>query len=163
MGDTLPPSRRGHALEGVSRHGRAAPVCGPPARGREDGAAVRRVRDLAQDGLQDLRSLQRLRRRRVQRSQPAPLSASESTAAAAGSDDCPVETGVPGVGAPKIREKLRRQSTAPHLPATQSTDSSTSRFRQGRTSLRSRCHEVFAVNRLHSKDRHAGCLTTLPP
>src|SRR5438034_1345421 len=25
MGDTLPP-RRGHALEGVSRHGRAAPV-----------------------------------------------------------------------------------------------------------------------------------------
>src|SRR5262245_55924341 len=30
MGDTLPP-RRGHALEGVSRHGRATPVCRPPA------------------------------------------------------------------------------------------------------------------------------------
>src|SRR5439155_24027109 len=40
---------RGHALEGVSRHGRAAPVCGPPARGREDGAAVRRVRHFAED------------------------------------------------------------------------------------------------------------------
>ena len=32
-------------MEGVSRHGRATPVCRPPARGREDGAAVRRVRD----------------------------------------------------------------------------------------------------------------------
>src|SRR5687767_9628650 len=35
MGDTLPP-RRGHALEGVSRGGRASSVCGPPARRRED-------------------------------------------------------------------------------------------------------------------------------
>ena len=34
MGDTLPPSQEGHALEGVSRHGRAAPVCRPPTRGR---------------------------------------------------------------------------------------------------------------------------------
>ena len=37
MGDTLPP-RRGHALEGVSRGGRASPVRRPPARRREDGA-----------------------------------------------------------------------------------------------------------------------------
>src|SRR5471032_1347788 len=35
----LPLQRRGHALEGVSRHGRAAPICRPPTRGREDGAA----------------------------------------------------------------------------------------------------------------------------
>ena len=58
-------------MEGVSRHGRAAPICRPPARGREDGAAVRRVRDLAQDRLQDLRPVQGLRRRGVHRSQPA--------------------------------------------------------------------------------------------
>ena len=36
MGDTSPP-RRGHALEGVSRHGRACSLGGPPARGRDDG------------------------------------------------------------------------------------------------------------------------------
>ena len=59
MGDTLPLHRRGHALEGVSRHGRATPVRGPPAGGREDGGAVRGVRDLPQDRLQDLSSATR--------------------------------------------------------------------------------------------------------
>src|SRR6185295_17774162 len=84
MGDTFALfERRGHALEGVSRHGRAAPVCGPPARGREDGAPLRRIWDLAQDRLQDLRSLQGRRRRGVHGSKPAALPPGESTAAAA--------------------------------------------------------------------------------
>src|SRR5436190_16286405 len=58
MGDTFAPSEEGHAVEGVSPHGRAASVCGAPARGRENGAAVCRVRDLAEDRLQDLRPVQ---------------------------------------------------------------------------------------------------------
>src|SRR5205807_70062 len=91
-------NRRAHALEGVSRHGRTAPVCGPPARGREDGAAVRRVRHLTQDGLQDLRPVQRLRRAGVYGSQPTAVSPSESTAAAAGSGDCAVEAGISRLG-----------------------------------------------------------------
>ena len=37
IGDTLPPRRGGHALEGVSRRGRTSPVCRPPAGRREDG------------------------------------------------------------------------------------------------------------------------------
>src|SRR5918998_204236 len=82
MGDTLPPTRRGHALEGVSRHGRATPVCRPPARGREDGAAVRRVRDFAQDRLQDLRPLQGLRGAGIQRSELPSAPAGESVAGA---------------------------------------------------------------------------------
>jgi putative transposase len=104
-------------LEGVSRHGRATPVCRPPARGREDGAPVRRVRDLAEDGLQDLRPLQRLWR--------AGVHGSESPAVSAGHRlPPPVEAVIvrlkheyPGWGAPKIREKLRQQLTAPHCPA----------------------------------------------
>src|SRR5258707_5499189 len=98
MGDTLPLQRRGHALEGVSRHGRAASVCGPPARGREDGAVVRRVRDLTEDWLQDLRPLQRLRGPSLHGSQSAALSPGQSTAAAAGSGDCAVEARIPRVG-----------------------------------------------------------------
>src|ERR1051325_6112921 len=70
----------------------------PPARGREDGAPVRRVRDLAQDGLQDLRALQGLRRCGVYRSQPAPLSPGQSTAAAAGSGDCTVQAVISRLG-----------------------------------------------------------------
>src|SRR5438874_10767571 len=58
MGDTFASfTGGGHALEGVSRHGRAASVCRPLARGREDGAAVRGLRHFAQDRLQDLRAL----------------------------------------------------------------------------------------------------------
>src|SRR5918992_2351710 len=82
MGDTLPPTGGGHALEGVSRHGRATPVCRPPARGREDGALVRRVWDLSEDGLQDLRALQGLRCGGLHRPQPAALSPGEPAAAA---------------------------------------------------------------------------------
>ena len=71
----------------------------------------------AEDRLQDFRPVQGLRRRGVHGSEPAAVSPGQSTAAAAGSGDCAVEAGVSRVGAPKIREKLRRQSTAPHLPA----------------------------------------------
>ena len=94
----LPLQRRGHALEGVSRHGRAAPVCRPPARGREDGAAVRRVRDLPEDGLQDLRPLQGLRGPGVQRPQPAAASAGESVAGADRGHDRAPEARVSGLG-----------------------------------------------------------------
>ena len=105
-------------MEGVSRHGRATPVCRPPARGRKDGAAVRRVRDLAQDRLQDLRSLQRLRGRR-----PSAIGAIGAHRQA-NRLPAPIEATIvrlkreyPGWGAPKIREKLRQQFTGPHLPA----------------------------------------------
>src|SRR6478609_1066437 len=118
MGDTLPPSRRGHALEGVSRHGRAAPVCGPPARGREDGAAVRRVRDLPKDRLQDLRPdkdggvvafSDRSRRPYRQANRlPPPIEATIVR----------LKREYPGWGAPKIREKLRQQIAPVQLPAT---------------------------------------------
>jgi putative transposase len=78
-------------LEGVSRHGRAAPVCRPPARGREDGPAVRSL--IVAAGLDRCRKtiglavIVRLKRE------------------------------YPGWGAPKIREKLRQRSPLPHLPA----------------------------------------------
>ena len=71
MGDTRPLLRRGHALEGVSRHGRASSVCGPPARGRNDGGAVRGVRDLPEDGLQDLPAVPADRGAGPHRPQPA--------------------------------------------------------------------------------------------
>ena len=114
MGDTLPLQRRGHALEGVSRHGRATPVCRPPARGREDGAAMRRVRDFAQDRLQDLRPLQRLRRPGVQRSEPPRASPGESAAGADRSDDRALEAGVSGLGR---AEDPRETAAAVHRPA----------------------------------------------
>jgi len=50
-----------------SPDGWRAPICRPPTRGREDGPSVRRVRHLAQDQLQDLRPLQRLRPRGAHR------------------------------------------------------------------------------------------------
>jgi homeodomain-containing protein len=146
MGDTLPPSRRGHALEGE----KMAPLCGEFGISRKTGCKIfDRYKDCGVAAFSD-------RSRRPYRQANRLPPQLEATIVR-------LKREYPAWGAPKIREKLRRQSTAPHLPATQSTDSSTSRFRQGRTSLRSRCHEVFAVNRLHSKDRHAGCLTTLPP
>ena len=97
MGDTLPP-RRGHALEGVSRGGRASPVRRPPAGRREDDGALRRVRDLAEDGLQDLRPLQGLRRPRAHRPQPTTLSARQPAPAGPGNADCPAEEGLPRLG-----------------------------------------------------------------
>ena len=98
MGDTLPLQRRGHALEGVSRHGRAAPVCRPPARGREDDRAVRGVRDLAEDRIQNLRPLQGLRRRRAQRSQSPTAAPGESAARAGRGADRSLEAGVSRLG-----------------------------------------------------------------
>src|SRR5215204_3595920 len=74
MGDTLPQRRRGHALEGKSRHGRTRSLCGPPARRREDGGRVRGVRDFAKNGLQDLSTLQRDRRQGADGPQPSTAS-----------------------------------------------------------------------------------------
>jgi putative transposase len=79
---------------------------------------VRRVRDLPKDRLQDLRSVQGLRRRGVLGSQSAAAPPGQSAPAPDRGDDCPPEARVPGLGAPKLREKLRQQwSTTPHLPA----------------------------------------------
>src|ERR1035437_2604298 len=61
MGDTCPFYRRGHALEGVSHRGRTSPLRCPPAGRGENDRALRRVRDLPQDGLQDLPALQGVR------------------------------------------------------------------------------------------------------
>jgi hypothetical protein len=149
MGDTLPLQRRGHALEGVSHHGRAAPVCRPPARGRKDGAAVRRVRHLAQDGLQDFRPLQRLRRHRLHRPQPAAVSPGESPAGADRGDDRPPEAGVPRVGRPEDPREIaaaghrgpaaggqhgpRRARSVPPGEATAPTTRGRSRGRPNRT------------------------------
>src|SRR6187401_1639065 len=117
MGDTLPLHRRGHALEGVSRHGRATPVCRAPTRGREDGPAVRRIWDLPQDGLKifdqykedGVAGLTDRSRRPLRQANrlPAPIEATIVR----------LKREYPGWGAPKIREKLRQQFTGPHLPA----------------------------------------------
>jgi hypothetical protein len=106
--------RRGHALEGVSRHGRAASVRGPPARGREDGALVRRVRDFAEDGLQDLRPVQRLRGHGVQRPEPAAASSGESAGGADRGDHHPAETRVSRLG---CAEDSREAASAVHRTA----------------------------------------------
>ena len=78
---------------------------------------MRRVRDLPEDWLQDLRPVQRLwvtafsdRSRRPHRQAnrlPAPIEATIVR----------LKREYPGWGAPKIREKLRQQFTGPHLPA----------------------------------------------
>ena len=104
-------------MEGVSHHGRAAPICRPPARGRKDGAVVRRVRDLPEDrykiydrykdcGTTAFSDRSRRPYRQANRL-PAPLEATIVR----------LKREYPGWGAPKIREKLRRQFTGAHLPA----------------------------------------------
>jgi putative transposase len=104
-------------VEGVSRHGRAAPVCGSVARGRENGAPVHRVRisrktgykifDRYQDcGVQAFTDRSRRPYRQANRL-PAPI---EATLVG-------LKREYPGWGAPKIREKLRQQIAAPQLPA----------------------------------------------
>src|SRR3989449_8389736 len=90
---------------------------GPPARRREDGASVRRVRHFAEDRVQDLRAVQRLRDRSVHRSQSAAVSAGESAVGTDRGDDRPVEAGVSGLGGAEDREKLRQQVPGLQLPA----------------------------------------------
>ena len=97
MGDTSPP-RRGHALEGVSRGRRASSVRCPPARRRDDDGAVRGVRDLPEDRLQDLRPLQRGRPAGADGSQPAAVPARQPAAAGDREDDRAAETGVSELG-----------------------------------------------------------------
>ena len=97
MGDTLPP-RRGHALEGVSRGRRASSLHRPLARWREDGPSVRRVRDFPQDGLQDLRSLQGLRRRGADRPQSTAVPLREPAAAGRGAGHPAPQADVSDVG-----------------------------------------------------------------
>ena len=80
--------------------------CGPPARGRKDGAAVRRVRHLPQDRLQNLRPLQRLRTHRIHGSQPPALSPGESAAGADRGDDRPAEARVPRMGRAEDPRKI---------------------------------------------------------
>src|SRR6476659_2475960 len=87
MGDTRSLWRRGHAVEGVSRDGRTTSVCGPPARGRDDGGAVRGVRDFPADGPQDLSAVPADRRAGPDRSQSPTASPRESAADGRGEDD----------------------------------------------------------------------------
>src|SRR5437868_5547023 len=67
-------------MAGVLPNGRKTSVCSAFARWRINGSAVPRVRCLAQDWLQDLPTLQRLRTGRADRSQPATVPAGESAA-----------------------------------------------------------------------------------
>ena len=66
--------------------------------GEKMAAAVRGVRDLPQDRLQDLRSLQGLRPRRADRSQPAAVSARQSAADGVEKPIVPPEEGVSELG-----------------------------------------------------------------
>ena len=91
--------------------GRASPLRGPPARRREDGGAVPRVRDLAQDRLQDLRAVQGLRPPRADRSQPTPVPARQPAAASDRDADRAAEAGVSRAGA---RRRSARSSRRLH-------------------------------------------------
>ena len=97
MGDTSPP-RRGHALEGVSRGGRASPVHRPAARRRDDDRAVCGVRHLSEDRLEDLRPVQRSWRPGPDRPQSAAVSARQSAPDADRKDDRAAEAGVSELG-----------------------------------------------------------------
>jgi len=88
-------------LEGVSRHGRARSVCRPPARRREDGGVVRRVRDLAQDRLQDLSALQGHWDAGADRPQSPAASPRQPAAHAGRESHRPAEAGVSELGRPQ--------------------------------------------------------------
>jgi hypothetical protein len=117
MGDTCLLEGRGHALEGVSHHGRAAPIRRPPARRREDGRALRefgisrktgykiydRYKDCGVQGLTD-----RSRRPYRQANQlPAAIEAWIVR----------LKKEYPTWGAPKIRERLRDRCPDVRCPA----------------------------------------------
>src|SRR5436190_2282370 len=113
----LPVRRRGHALEGVSRHGRAvkfvarllegekmAPLCAAFGISRKTGYKIyERYKDCGVAAFSD-----RSRRPYRQANRLPPQLEAVIVR---------LKRAYPGWGAPKIREKLRRQSTAPHLPA----------------------------------------------
>src|SRR5436190_7127355 len=113
----LPVRRRGHALEGVSRHGRAvkfvarllegekmAPLCAAFGISRKTGYKIfERYKDCGVAAFSD-----RSRRPYRQANRLPPKLEAVIVR---------LKREYPGWGAPKIREKLRRQSTAPHLPA----------------------------------------------
>src|SRR6188768_4275689 len=97
-------------MEGVLPNGRTAALCGAIAGRREDGGVVPGVRYLAQDRLQDLRSLQGLRTRRPDRSQPPAEPARESAAVPDRDPDPADQASVPELG---CAEDPREDQAAP--------------------------------------------------
>ena len=118
MGDTLPLRRRGHALEGVSRHGRTRSLCGPPARRREDGG--RYARTSGSPGRRATRSINATRRsaskgltdrsRRPHRhANQLPMVVEKAIVR--------LKQDYPSWGAPKIRERLKQKLPDVGCPA----------------------------------------------
>src|SRR5690349_7428655 len=101
MGDTQPLSRRGHAVEGVSRNGRATALRRPAPRGRDDDGALRGIWDLAENRLQDLPTVSAHWRAGPHGSEPAAVSARESAPADRRADDRSREAGIPELGRPQ--------------------------------------------------------------
>ena len=85
-------------MEGVSRDGRATSVCGPAARGRDDGGAVRGVRDFPENRPQDLSAIPADRRAGSYRSQPPAASSCESAADGRREDHRQDQAGVSQLG-----------------------------------------------------------------
>ena len=86
--------------------------------GEKMAALVRRVRDLAQDRLQDFRPVQGLRAEGVHGSQPTAVSPGQSVAAADRGHDRAAEAGVSRLGrAEDPREAAPADDAGPHLPA----------------------------------------------
>jgi hypothetical protein len=119
MGDTLPPLERGmgHALEGVSHHGRAASVCARLLDGEkiaplcaEFGISLKRGYKLyaqyKDSGTSAFTGRSRRPYRQANRLEPAVEALNVR-----------LKREYPAWGAPKIRQKLRQQSSASHCPA----------------------------------------------
>src|SRR3954470_7583512 len=87
-----------NAMAGVLQDGRAAAIRGSVAGRREDGGAVPGVRYLAQDRLQDFRSLQGLRCGRTDRSASQTLSARQPLTVSDRDVDRAAEEGAPELG-----------------------------------------------------------------
>src|SRR5687767_14018645 len=98
MGDTLPPTRRGMPRKECHVMDERLRFVARLLEGEKMAPLCVRVRDFAQNRLQDLRPLQRLWRAGLQRSESPRTPAGESTACAAGSHDRALEARVPGVG-----------------------------------------------------------------
>src|SRR5712664_2235596 len=97
------------AVDGEFGDGRTPALCGPPAgRGGDDGR-VPGFRRIAQDRLQDFRSLQGTRAGGPERSLKASGALCQSVAAADREPDCPAQGREAHWGARKIRELLVRR------------------------------------------------------